>query len=149
VLTDDGWLRSGDIGEIGPDGFVTITDRKKDIIVTAGGKNVAPQNIENSLKASRYVSQALVVGDRRPYVTALITLDEAEVAKANGDVQALVGQAVEEVNRDLSRYEQVKRFAIVSREFSSEQGEVTPTLKLKRRVIEKRFADEIEKLYAG
>jgi len=149
VLTDEGWLRSGDIGEIGPDGFVTITDRKKDIIVTAGGKNVAPQNIENSLKASRYVSQALVVGDRRPYVTALITLDEAEVAKANGDVQALVGQAVEEVNRDLSRYEQVKRFAIVSREFSSEQGEVTPTLKLKRRVIEKRFADEIEKLYAG
>ena len=149
VLTDEGWLRSGDVGEIDPDGFVTITDRKKDIIVTAGGKNVAPQNIENSLKASRYVSQALVVGDRRPYVTALITLDETEVAKANGDVQALVGQAVEEVNRDLSRYEQVKRFAIVSREFSSEQGEVTPTLKLKRRVIEKRFADEIEKLYAG
>jgi len=149
VLPGDGWLRSGDVGEIDPDGFVTITDRRKDIIVTAGGKNVAPQNIENALKASRYVSQALVVGDRRPYVTALITLDEAEVAKANGDVQALVGQAVEEVNRDLSRYEQVKRFAIVSREFSSEQGEVTPTLKLKRRVIEKRFADEIEKLYAG
>jgi len=149
VLTDEGWLRSGDVGEIDPDGFVTITDRKKDIIVTAGGKNIAPQNIENSLKASRYVSQALVVGDRRPYVTALITLDEAEVAKANGDVQALVGQAVEEVNRDLSRYEQVKRFAIVSREFNSEQGEVTPTLKLKRRVIEERFADEIERLYAG
>jgi long-chain acyl-CoA synthetase len=149
VLTDEGWLRSGDVGEIDPDGFVTITDRKKDIIVTAGGKNVAPQNIENSLKASRYVSQVLVVGDRRPYVTALITLDETEVAKANGDVHALVGQAVEEVNRDLSRYEQVKRFAIVPREFNSEQGEVTPTLKLKRRVIEKRFADEIEKLYAG
>ena len=148
VLTDEGWLRSGDIGEIDPDGFVTITDRKKDIIVTAGGKNVAPQNIENLLKASRYVSQALVVGDRRPYVTALITLDETEVAKANGDVQALVEQAVEDVNRDLSRYEQIKRFAIVSREFSSEQGEVTPTLKLKRRVIEERFADEIEKLYA-
>ena len=149
VLTDEGWLRSGDVGEIDKDGFVTITDRKKDIIVTAGGKNVAPQNIENLLKASRYVSQALVVGDRRPYVTALITLDEAEVAKANGDVQALVEQAVEGVNRDLSRYEQVKRFAIVSREFSSEQGEVTPTLKLKRRVIEKRFADEIERLYAS
>jgi long-chain acyl-CoA synthetase len=147
VLTEEGWLRSGDVGEIDPDGFVTITDRKKDLIVTAGGKNVAPQNIENSLKASRYVSQALVVGDRRPYVTALITLDEAEVAKANGDVQALVEQAVEDVNRDLSRYEQIKRFAIVSREFSSEQGEVTPTLKLKRRVIEERFADEIEQLY--
>jgi long-chain acyl-CoA synthetase len=147
VLTDEGWLRSGDVGEIDADGFVTITDRKKDIIVTAGGKNVAPQNIENSLKASRFVSQALVVGDRRPYVTALITLDEGEVAEANGDVQALVEQAVEEVNRGLSRYEQIKRFAIVSREFSAEEGEVTPTLKLKRRVIEGRFADEIERLY--
>ena len=147
VLIDDGWLRSGDVGEIDAHGFVTITDRKKDIIVTAGGKNVAPQNIENALKASRFVSQALVVGDRRPYVTALITLDEAEVAKANGDVHALVERAVEEVNRDLSRYEQIKRFAIVSREFSAEEGEVTPTLKLKRRVIEERFADEIEQLY--
>ena len=149
VLTDEGWLRSGDVGEIDPDGFVTITDRKKDIIVTAGGKNVAPQNIENALKASRYVSQALVVGDRRPYVSALITLDEAEVAKANGDLQALVQQVVDDVNSKLSRYEQVKRFAIVSREFNSEQGEVTATLKLKRRVIEERFADEIERLYAG
>jgi long-chain acyl-CoA synthetase len=149
VLTDEGWLRSGDVGEIDPDGFVKITDRKKDIIVTAGGKNVAPQNIENALKASRYVSQALVVGDRRPYVSALITLDEAEVAKANGDLQALVQQVVDDVNSKLSRYEQVKRFAIVSREFNSEQGEVTPTLKLKRRVIEERFADEIERLYAG
>jgi long-chain acyl-CoA synthetase len=149
VLPDDGWLRSGDVGEIDQDGFVTITDRKKDIIVTAGGKNLAPQNIENSLKSSRYVSQALVVGDRRPYVTALITLDDAEVAKANGDVQALVQQAVDDANRDLSRFEQVKRFAIVPREFSPEEGEVTPTLKLKRRVIEERFADEIERLYAS
>jgi long-chain acyl-CoA synthetase len=151
VLTDDGWLRSGDVGEIDPDGFVTITDRMKDIIVTAGGKNVAPQNIENLLKASRYVSQALVVGDRRPYVTALITLDEAEVTSTEviGDVQALVQKVVEDVNRDLSRFEQIKRFTIVSREFSSEEGEVTPTLKLKRRVIEERFADEIEKLYGG
>ena len=147
VLTADGWLRSGDVGEIDEDGFVTITDRKKDIIVTAGGKNLAPQNIENGLKTSRYVSQALIVGDRRPYVTALITLDDAEVAKVNGDARALVQQAVDDVNRDLSRFEQVKRFAIVPREFSAEEGEVTPTLKLKRRVIEERFADEIERLY--
>jgi long-chain acyl-CoA synthetase len=147
VLPDDGWLRSGDVGEIDEDGFVTITDRKKDIIVTAGGKNLAPQNIENSLKASRYVSQALVVGDRRPYITALITLDEAEVGKANGDAEALVQQAVEEVNRNLSRFEQIKRFAVVSREFSADEGEVTPTLKLKRRAIEERFAEEIERLY--
>jgi long-chain acyl-CoA synthetase len=151
VLMEDGWLRSGDVGEIDEDGFVTITDRKKDIVVTAGGKNLAPQNIENSLKTSRYISQALVVGDRRPYVTALVTLDEAEVTSADamGDVQALVQQAVDEVNRERSRFEQIKRFAIVPREFSAEEGEVTPTLKLKRRVIEERFADEIERLYAG
>jgi long-chain acyl-CoA synthetase len=149
VLTDEGWLRSGDVGEIDDDGFVTITDRKKDIIVTAGGKNVSPQNIEGLLKTSRLVSQALVVGDRRPYVTALVALDEAEVSRANGDVQALVQDVVDDVNRELSRFEQVKRFAIVPREFSAEEGEVTPTLKLKRRVIEDRFAAEIEDLYSG
>jgi len=149
VITDDGWLRSGDVGEIDDDGFVTITDRKKEIIVTAGGKNVSPQNIELALKASRLVAQALVVGDRRPYVTALITLDEAEVSKANGDVQALVQNAVDNVNRDLSRFEQIKRFAIVPREFSAAEDEVTPTLKLKRRVIEDHFAAEIERLYSN
>ena len=145
----EGWFRTGDIGEIDDDGFVTITDRKKEIIVTAGGKNVSPQNIELALKASRLVAQALVVGDRRPYVTALITLDEAEVSKANGDVQALVQNAVDNVNRDLSRFEQIKRFAIVSREFSAAEDEVTPTLKLKRRVIEDHFAAEIERLYTN
>ena len=149
VMTKDGWLRSGDVGAIDEDGFVTITDRKKDIIVTAGGKNLAPQNIENALKISRWVSQVLVIGDRRPYVTALITLDEGEVAKANGDVQALVQQAVDEVNRELSRFEQIKRFAIVPRDFSAEEGEVTPTMKLKRKIVEQHFADEIEKLYAA
>jgi long-chain acyl-CoA synthetase len=150
VLMEDGWLRSGDIGAIDADGFVTITDRKKDIIVTAGGKNLAPQNIENALKMSPYVSQALVVGDRRPYVTALITLDEDELAAGNGiaDARALVQTVVDDVNRDLSRHEQIKRFAIVPRQFSAEEGEVTPTLKLKRRVIEERYAREIEALYA-
>jgi long-chain acyl-CoA synthetase len=149
VLAPDGWLRSGDVGAIDADGFITITDRKKDIIVTAGGKNLSPQNIENSLKASRVVSQALVVGDRRPYVTALITLDEAEIAKANGDPRALVQQVVDDTNRNLSRFEQIKRFAIVPREFSAEEGEVTPTLKLKRRVCEEHFAAEIEALYVS
>jgi long-chain acyl-CoA synthetase len=147
VLMDDGWLRSGDVGRIDEDGFVTITDRKKDIIVTAGGKNLAPQNIENALKTSRFVSQALVLGDRRPYVTALITLEEGELPGADPP-EAVVQRVVDEVNSDLSRFEQVKRFAIIPREFSAEEGEVTPTLKLKRRVIEERFADEIEKLYA-
>jgi long-chain acyl-CoA synthetase len=150
VLTPGGWLRSGDVGEIDEDGFIKITDRKKDIIVTAGGKNLAPQNLENALKASRVVSDALVVGDGRPYVTALITLDAEQVTGAHGtaDAHALVQATVDEVNRDLSRFEQIKRFAILPREFSADQGEVTPTLKLKRRVIEQRFAKEIEKLYS-
>jgi long-chain acyl-CoA synthetase len=147
VLGDDGWLRSGDVGAIDRDGFVKITDRKKDLIVTAGGKNVAPQNIENALKTSPYVSQALVVGDRRPYVTALITLDEA-AARNGAEAEALIQREVDRVNADLSRFEQIKRFAILPRDFSAEEGEVTPTLKLKRRVCEEHFADEIEKLYA-
>jgi long-chain acyl-CoA synthetase len=151
VLTEDGWLRSGDIGELCADGFLTITDRKKDILVTAGGKNVAPQNLENALKTSKFVSQALAVGDRRPYVTALITLEDGEVEKwrssGGGDVAALVQGVVDEVNAGLSRYEQVKRFAILPRDFSAEAGEVTPTLKLKRRVCEEHFASEIDALY--
>jgi long-chain acyl-CoA synthetase len=145
VLPGDGWLRSGDVGEIDEDGFVTITDRKKDILVTAGGKNVAPQNLENALKTHPIVSQALVVGDRRPYVAALITL--AEDVPVDG-VEAQMQQVVDDVNRDLSRYEQIKRFAILPRDFSPEEGEVTPTLKLKRRVCQEHFAAEIEALYS-
>ena len=151
VLTDDGWLRSGDIGELDDDGFLTITDRKKDIIVTAGGKKVAPQNLENALKTSKYVSQALVVGDRKPYVAALITLDENEVGKwreaGGGDEHDLVQGIVDDVNADLSRFEQIKRFAVLQRDFTAEEGEVTPTLKLKRRVVKEHFAGVIESLY--
>ena len=161
VLDDDGWLHTGDIASIDDDGFVTITDRKKDILVTAGGKNVAPQNIENDLKASKYVSQAVVLGDRRPYVAALITLDEAEVRKALGEndapleklaadegVRQLVQGVVDDVNRERSRFEQIKRFAILPRDFSAEEDEITPTLKLRRRVVQEHFAGEIERLYA-
>ncbi len=153
VLDDDGWLRTGDIAEIDVDGYITITDRKKDILVTAGGKNVAPQNLENDLKASKYVSQAIVVGDRRPYVAALVTLDEPEVAKwraAGGqEVESLVQEVVDEVNAQRSRFEQIKRFEILPRDFSFEEGEITPTLKLRRRVVQDHFADAIERLYAG
>jgi long-chain acyl-CoA synthetase len=165
VLAGDGWLRSGDIGAL-DDGFLTITDRKKDIIVTAGGKNVSPQNIENELKNSKFVSQALVVGDRRPYCVALITLDEPELIKwahardldgelslaglaQNESVRELVAAIVERVNADHSRYEQIKKFTILPRDFTMADGEVTPTLKLKRRVCQEHFAREIESLYAA
>ncbi len=148
ALDGDGWLRTGDIGEIDADGFVRVTDRKKDIIVTAGGKKIAPQNLENELKSSPLVSQALVVGDRRPYVTALVTLDPAEAA-GHADPVAAVQALVDAVNRDRTRFEQIKRFAILPRDFSADEGEVTPTLKLRRRVCEAHFAAEIEALYAG
>jgi long-chain acyl-CoA synthetase len=147
TFTEDGWFRTGDVGEIDADGFVKITDRKKDLIITAGGKNIAPQNLENALKASRFVSQAIVVGDRRPYVVALITLDQDEVAASGRDPQELVQELVDDVNRDRVRVEQIKRFVIVPREFSQEAGEVTPTLKLRRRVIHENFAAEIDELY--
>jgi long-chain acyl-CoA synthetase len=164
VLGADGWLKTGDIGELDEDGFLRITDRKKDILVTAGGKNVAPQNIETDLKTSKYVSQALVVGDRRPYVAALITLDpqeilhwaaeqglEGDVASLAADprVRGLIQGVVDDANRERSRFEQVKRFAILPRDFTMEDGEVTPTLKLRRRAVAEHFAAEIESLYAG
>ena len=164
VLGADGWLKTGDIGHIDEDGFLFITDRKKDILVTAGGKNVAPQNIENELKTSKYVSQALVVGDARPYVAALITLDPVETARwateqgidpdtaelaRDERVQALVQGIVDEANRERSRFEQIKRFTILPRDFTMEAGEVTPTLKLRRRTVQEHFSDEIEALYAG
>ena len=151
VLGEDGWLRSGDLGSIDADGFVSITDRKKDILVTAGGKNVAPQNLENALKTAPLVSQALVLGDRRPYVAALITVDPA-VADGLPPGRARAPRAGGRRRRQLrpfSRYEQIKRFRILPRDFSAEDDEVTPTLKLKRRVVAEHFATEIEELYAG
>jgi len=147
AFTEDGWFRTGDVGEIDANGFLKITDRKKDLIITAGGKNIAPQNLENALKASRFVSQAIVVGDRRPYVTALITLDRDEVDASGRDPQELVQELVDEVNRDRVRVEQIKRFTVLPRDFSQETGEMTPTLKLKRKVIHDHFALEIDQLY--
>jgi long-chain acyl-CoA synthetase len=132
--------------------------------VTAGGKNVAPQNLENELKSSRFVSQALVVGDRRPYIVALVTLDEPEIRawaadqSLDGDLAALaqhesvtslVREVVDGVNSERSRFEQIKRFAVLPRDFSAEHDEVTPTLKLRRRTCEQHFAEEIEHLYSA
>ncbi len=164
VLGADGWLRTGDIAQIDDDGFIKITDRKKDIIVTAGGKNVAPQNLENDLKTSKYISQAMVVGDRQPYIAALITLDpealpawaterglptEMERLAREDQVQELIQGVVDGVNADRSRYEQIKRFTILPRDFTMDDDELTPTLKLKRRVVTKHFGDELQELYAG
>jgi long-chain acyl-CoA synthetase len=164
VLGEDGWLRSGDMAEIDEDGFLKITDRKKDIIVTAGGKNVAPQNLENDLKTSKYISQAMVVGDRQPYIAALLTLDpealpawaaerglptDLEALARTDEVQQLIQGVVDEVNADRSRYEQVKRFTILPRDFTMENDELTPTLKLKRRVVSDHYSAELDELYAG
>jgi long-chain acyl-CoA synthetase len=160
VLDEDGWLHSGDVASIDADGFVTITDRKKDILVTAGGKNVAPQNLENALKASKFVSQVLVVGDRRPYVAALVTLDEDGVRKwadergvgydPQGDaVRELIQGAVDAANEGRSGFEQIRRFVILPRDFSPDEDEVTPTMKLRRRICVEHFAAEIDELYAG
>jgi long-chain acyl-CoA synthetase len=149
VLGEDGWLHSGDVGSIDEDGFITITDRKKDILVTAGGKNVAPQNLENALKTAPLVSQALVVGDRRPYVGALITVDpEQSQGLSPEEIHTRVQKIVDDANAELSRFEQIKRFTVLPRDFSAEEGEVTPTLKLKRRICAEHFAREIEELYA-
>jgi len=165
VLDEDGWFLSGDIGELDADGFLKITDRKKDLIATAGGKKIAPFNLENSLKdASPLISQALVVGDRRPYITALITIDEPAVREwaaregldgdmtvlaASDKLKQLLQPAVDRVNSELARPEQIKRFAVLPRDFSEADGEVTPTLKLKRRICLQHFEQEIEALYAG
>ena len=150
VMTDDGWLRTGDIGTIDAEGFVTIVDRKKELIVTSGGKKISPFNLENALKASPYIAQALVVGEGRSQLAALLYPDEEEVAKvASGDeeVRALVQGAVDEVNATRGPVEHIKRFALLPRDFSAEEGELTPTLKVKRRVCEEHFAEEIERLY--
>jgi len=148
TLDDEGFVHTGDVGHVDEDGFLVITDRKKDLIVTSGGKNVAPQNLENDLKTHRIVSQAVIVGDRRPYVAALVTVDpDAVDGLDDAAVQSAVQSAIDDVNADRSRFEQIKRFRVLPRDFTIEHDELTPTLKLKRKVILDHFAEDVAALY--
>jgi long-chain acyl-CoA synthetase len=159
----DGWLYSGDVGELDSDGFLKITDRKKDIIVTAGGKNITPQYIENKLKASLYINDAVVVGDRRKYLTCLIMIDEDNVVKyaqdhkiqfstyrdltQNAAIRKMIEGEIEQVNATLARVENIRKFTILPKKLYEEDGEVTPTMKVKRKYVNQAFKDLIEAMY--
>jgi len=162
TLSEDGWLRSGDLGAIDQDGFLQITGRKKDIIITSGGKSIAPANIEAALRDIRWVSEALVFGDDRPYLVAALTLDrdrlgslaawlgvapELSAIAKDARVHATLEREIGRVNSRFARVEQVKRFVILDRDLSQETGELTPTQKAKRAVIYSRFKDAIDALY--
>jgi long-chain acyl-CoA synthetase len=159
----DGWLHTGDVGEM-EDGHLKILDRKKDILITAGGKNITPAYIENKLKFSTYIQDAVVIGDGRKFLTALILIDEDNVTKhaqdqripfttfadltQNEQIQKLIDNEVSEVNKTLAQVETIKKFELLPRRFYEEDGDVTPTKKVKRRFLEERYADVIDKMYS-
>ena len=157
------WYHTGDIGELDSEGYLSITGRKKDLIVTAGGKNVSPSQLEDVLASDPLISQAVVVGDNRSFIAALITIDQETFPAwaekhgktgqvgdllQDGDLVGAVQDAVDKANKTVSRAESIRKFKILAEEFTVEGGELTPTLKLKRNVVHERFSDDIENLYA-
>jgi long-chain acyl-CoA synthetase len=158
----DGWLHTGDVGAF-EDGYLTILDRKKDILITAGGKNITPAFIENKLKFSSYIQDAVVIGDGRKYLVAMILIDEDNVTKyaqdnripfttfadltQNAEIRKLIDSEISKVNKTLSRVETIKKFELLPRRFYEEDGDVTPTKKVKRRFLEERYGDLINKMY--
>jgi long-chain acyl-CoA synthetase len=165
-VLQDGWFHTGDIGSVDEDGYLSITDRKKDLLVTSGGKKIAPQPIENTLKRSPLVAEAVVLGDRQRYAAALIIPDFAALERrlkdlrrppsdgrdallAREDVIGLYDEIIKGLNQELAQYERIKRFALLPKEFSIETGELTPTLKVKRKVVEDKYRDVIQSLYRG
>ncbi len=163
VFTDDGFFRTGDIGEIDDDGYLKITGRIKDLIVTSGGKNISPQNIENSLVASSYIEQVAVIGDNRKYLSALIvpsfenlekwakaqgiTYSNPKELLSNDKVAGLFEKELEANMKEYARVEQIRKFTLLDRVWSQETGELTPTMKLKRRIINQKYAGHIEAMY--
>jgi long-chain acyl-CoA synthetase len=159
----DGWLHTGDVGQVDEEGILYLTDRKKDIIITAGGKNIAPSEIENKLKFSPFIKEAIVIGDRRKYLSCLIQIDLENVSNwaqnnrltyttykslaTHPEVHKLIGKEVEEVNKHFSRVETIKKFKILEKELDPDDEELTATMKVKRAVIEKKFKDIIEAMY--
>ena len=159
AIDKDGWYHTGDIGELDADGYISITDRKKDLIKTSGGKYIAPQALEGALKtASELISQVVVIGDRRKYVSVLVTVVEQEAIKLTGapsyaeatrspTLRQRVQEAIDKVNATVPSYETIKRFFVLERDFSQETGEMTPTLKVKRKVASTKFKKEIDSMY--
>jgi len=163
TFTEDGWLRTGDVGSVDDDGYLRITDRMKDIIITAGGKNVTPSELENELKFSPYITDAVVIGDKRPYLTAIVMIDQENVEKyaqehdvpfsnyasltRAQEVQDLIQAEIDRVNAKFARVEQIKRFFLLDTQLTAEDEELTPTMKLKRKLVEKKYAPQIEAMY--
>mgnify|MGYP000712278904 CR=1 FL=1 len=163
TIDADGWLHTGDVGTVDEDGFFRITDRMKDIIITAGGKNITPSEFENELKFSPYITDAVVIGDKRPYLTVIIMIDQENVEKfaqdndvpfsnyasltRTAEVQQLIQDIIDGVNKKFARVEQVKKFWLLDTQLSAEDEELTPTMKLKRKLVQTKYAEQIEAMY--